>query len=76
MPDDDRTHCRNVIWEDPCRDPDSSGVTDPMGGRQRLIKGWHFRYEILNANAFSITGIFYSPRNPKHPIFGQDADLP
>ena len=55
---------------------DSSGRVDPTGWRHRFIKGWHFRYEVLNANAFRITAMYYSSFNPRHPIFGQDVDLP
>lgn len=76
LPPEERRHCEDVIWQDLCRTPDLRGVAGPQGERHRLIKGWHFRYKILNANAFNITGIFYSILNPKHPIFGQDVDLP
>ena len=76
LPAEERRHCQDVIWQDLCHAPDSLGLADPRGGRQRAIRGWHFRYEILNTNTFRITGIFYSPFNPKHPIFGQDSDLP
>ena len=76
LPPADRAHCESVIWEDLAVDPHLHGQPDSEGGRHRLIKGWHFRYEVLNAAYFRITGIYYSPFNPRHPIFGQGVDLP
>ncbi len=51
------------------------GQVGPTGEKHRFVKRWHFRYEILNANAFRLTGIYYSPFNPRHPIFGRMPDF-
>ncbi len=72
----EQRHCREIILNRLCDNPDQLPPSNHRGEIDRLIEGWHYRYLILNDNTIRITGIYYSPSNPKHPIQGDQPTPP
>ncbi len=82
LPLGERRDCRQVILNDLCNNPLPANnparreLLRQQGTIQCFIKGWHFLYGIENANTIRVYGIYYSPNNPSHPIFGLPSDSP
>ena len=71
---EEKAHCRQVILDDLCKEPDRRPTLESFPNRpgtiECSIKGWHFRYGIENSNTITIYTIQYSPDNPKSPLYG------
>ena len=82
LPERERLHCRQVILSVlcdnplPASNPGRRELRSQPGVMEAFTHGWHFRYGILNANTIVVYAIFYSPNNPRHPIFGTPSDIP
>ena len=70
--------CKRTILDELCDNPEplnnpSRSVVRSFPNRPGVIEhaigGWHFRYVILNSNTIGIASIYYSPMNPKHPLY-------
>ena len=78
----EEAHCRQVILNVlcdnplPANNPGRRELRSQPGVMEAFTHGWHFRYGILNANTIVVYAIFYSPNNPRHPIFGTQPDIP
>ena len=74
LPPEEEAHCRQVILDDLCREPDRRSPLESFPNRpgtiECFIKGWHFRYSIENSNTITVYTIYYSPDNPKSPLYG------
>ena len=79
LPPDEEAECREVILNDLCDNPrpadnpsrySVSSFPNQPGVIECFIKGWHFRYGIVNANTIVVFTVNYSPDNPKSPLFG------
>lgn len=76
---DEGAECREIILNDLCDNPvpadnplryETRSFPNPPGVMERSIKGWHFRYGIVNANTIVIYSVNYGPDNPKSPLYG------
>ena len=78
----EETMCRavilNVLCDNPlpANNPRRRELLSQPGVIECFTNGWHFRYGILNSNTIVVYAIFYSPNNPRHPIFGTPPDVP
>ena len=64
----ERAHCRLTVRATICDRPDMRGTPNQRGEREVIASGWHFRYNIVNANTIEITQAYYSFDNPRHPL--------
>lgn len=75
---EDEQECRQVILNNLCDNPDPA--TNPFrrpveyypnrpGVIECAVGRWYFRYRNVNRNTVEVATIFFSPMDPKHPLY-------